>query len=248
MRDGEQQLFTATGLGGEPAPVDWRVEGPGQINAAGLYTAGQANGDGQAVVTATLQADDAITAVAHITLGDCSCWWAGRVGGDFQQQAAGDTQWIEQDEQNRIVKMSHVNDGNALFYLDLSEDPVAPGATGTYQATVGLTPGSVPGYFGTGLPPAYSAWWNPASPVALTGGLPPIPKLQVQVTQHDMLPHPHDDGARMLEARVTGTVVYEWLEYSPNRVERLSGNLDVGIRGSYWFGLGPSTINCSRGL
>ncbi|GGJ82790.1 hypothetical protein GCM10007426_09840 [Alloalcanivorax dieselolei] len=245
IQEGEQQQFTVTGLGGEPVPVNWRVDGPGWITAEGLYTAGEANGTGQVAITASVQGNDTITAVAHMTVGDCTCWWDGQVGGDFQQQAVGETQWIEVDDQNSIVAMKHHSGDFSLLHLDLSEDPIAPGATGTYRAVV------QPGHFGNTLPSARSVWYNPSSQMADAAGLTPIPKAIVQVTRHDMLNYPDDmgvaDGARMLEARVTGTVVYEWLEYEPNRIERVSGNLNVGIRGSYWIDLGFG-INCSRGL
>src|SRR5690606_11200403 len=121
-----------------------------------------------------------------------------------------------------------------------------PGATGSFRASVPQ------GYLGNSLPGFGTVWYNPSAAIANEAGLPPVPQLTVQVTRHDMLVYPDAagvaTGARNLEANITGVAVYESVEYEPMRIERLSGGLNMYLRGTYWIDLGGGTINCSGGL
>lgn len=244
VADGESRQFTATNTAGEPADVIWQVEGPGQMTAGGLFTAGGAGSSAR--VIARLREDESVMAEARITLGNCSCWWSTEVAGNFQQRMAGDGQWIETDAQQRITGLVHYAGEFSQIRLDLSGDPIPPGVTGSFRASVPQ------GYLGNTLPGFGTVWYNPSSALADQAGLPPVPELTVQVTRHDMLVYPDDPGvatgARNLEANISGIAVYEWLEYEPMRIKRLSGGLNMHLRGTYWIDLGGGNINCSGGL
>lgn len=244
VADGESQQFTAATTAGEPADVIWQVEGSGQITAGGRYTAGGTGSSAR--IIARLREDESVMAEARITLGNCSCWWRTEVAGDFQQRMTGDGQWIETDAQQRITGLFHYAGEFSQIRLDLSGDPIPPGATGSFRASVPQ------GYLGNSLPGFGTVWYNPSAAIANEAGLPPVPQLTVQVTRHDMLVYPDAagvaTGARNLEANITGVAVYESVEYEPMRIERLSGGLNMYLRGTYWIDLGGGDINCSGGL
>ena len=234
VKPGETEQFEAVDeITGQPIDVNWHMEGSGgSISSSGLFSAASA---GDLLVLATSQRDSDNVAAVNVTVGDCSCWWYARVGGDFGESASGDTLYLDHDAGD-ITSINFSTDG-AFFELKFPQ-AIPAGASGIHQAEAPL--GS--------LSSSNFAWTNPEQ---LPGLVDPVPLLKFDVTRHQMLDADElgvADNSRLLDARASGTVVHDYLNQEEGKMERLSGPFSLRMRGAFWISLGSGRLNCSPGL
>lgn len=253
------EVTEKTSIEGESAgtthpEVRWAVgSGGGTVAPSGrgkaVYQA-PVRGDGKAVITATtLDSDEPLSISTSVQYGEeaCTCYWSGRISGGFGQNHSSDTTGLFIDDELRIVEIGNfgmMNDQVYGFTLDFSKNPIPPGATGTFQATLGNT-----NSFGSG---DTRGWHNPPSWDFDGSSIPP---LTVTISQHEMVhrSNPDEEGSRRLKFDVSGPVK-RFIGFGPeNHPEYLSGQLQATVQGEYWFPMpsrksGTVGLNCSMGM
>ncbi|MEX2367455.1 MAG: hypothetical protein WD601_12685 [Pseudohongiellaceae bacterium] len=245
---GSQQSFTAIDPdNGDPLPADWSVSGPANLVSDGVV---EAVGEGTVMVTATHPDDPDRNDRIQFIAGDCTCWWSGRVGGDFGHSISSDVLTIDFDDSGALSRLQFIanngdGDGNGMTFT--ADSPIPAGATGTFTFSEGIGMDIKKSGF-------QSVWLNPPPYDPALTGLAPIAKLDVTLTRHNMLDQGElaglvEPGTRQLTGTVTGTVVNDYLfSTNPTVIERLQGMLSAHFKGDFWVDLGSNRLNCSRGL
>ncbi|WP_394168203.1 hypothetical protein [Saccharospirillum alexandrii] len=240
---GSQQAFTAIDPdNGDPLPADWSVSGPATLVGPGVVAA---TGEGTITVTATHPDDPDRTDQIQFIAGDCTCWWSGRVEGDFGHRLTSDVLTIDFDDNGALTGLVLNSSATGNMFLNASS-PIPPGALGTFTLAENQ-----------GLDSTKSGrlqtWVNPAPLEPAQSGLPPISNLELTLTRHEML----DQGAyaelvapgtRRLTGTITGTAVNDYIDYEQGGYQRLQGRLNASFQGDFWVDLGNNRLNCSRGL
>lgn len=240
---GSQQTFTAIDPdNGDPLPADWSVSGPATLVSAGVV---EAVGEGKVTLTATHPDDPDRTDQIQFIVGDCTCWWSGRVNGDFGHRLTNNVLTIDFDDNGALTGLVLNNGATGNMFFSASS-PIPPGAVGTFPLAENQGLDSTK----TGR---LQTWVNPAPLDPALSGLPPVSNLALTLTRHDML----DQGAyaelvapgtRRLTGTITGTAVNDYIAGEPTRYERLQGRLNASFQGDFWVDLGSNRLNCSRGL
>lgn len=233
LDSGDTHTFKAVDpLLGTPVEVSWSVD-IGSITSNGNYTAVSPRAPGYATITATATADSDVTATAQVTLG-CDCWWSGNVTGQINQSHSNDLTAIFVDDDGAIEELMFVGRNDVLGTRFALDSPIPLGQTGTYSAR---------SRYGLLTTNPTEAWYNQEQLV-----LQPVPPLQVSVDRHEMMDPGLGvpEGSRILEMRVTGTVVRDTPAEEGGWTRR-AAQLSLSGRGSYWYNTPVAgMINCSR--
>ncbi|MFV8833380.1 hypothetical protein ACNSTU_00240 [Aquisalimonas sp. APHAB1-3] len=265
LDEGGTQTFEAVDPrdpNGETLDVTWEAD-VGSMSGATYTAPNFAAGSGTDTVTATLVADDQITAEANIAL-SCDCWYDVNVGNNIDQSYAAGPMGIRFDEDGnleRIDLQEGLDDSGIQVGMTLSfEPPVPAGDTGTFDARIP----QVATFLGDDLViiddlldrTPVGSWWNlPLEDEEFWGRLslieadilPPepaeVPPVQVTIDRHEMWSELPDGseaagGERSLSLAVEGQVRRLGAEDAPDDqiqvVVRESGPFNLELDGEFW--------------